>query len=229
MNVVLISAETEWKIVKEYFNYSNLLESPFGEYFFIDDFVKADEKTVLFHGGWGKVNSAGSTQYAIDKFNPDIIINIGSCGGFDELVSRGDIVLAEKTVIYDIYEKMFDPVEAVNEFTSIIDLNWLKEPFPIEVTRSLLISGDSDLDPKSIADFKIRYSAIAGDWESGAIAHICKLNNVRCLILKGVSDIVSEETGEAYRNPQLFVNQVNDIMKILIDSLPAWFNMFYKN
>jgi nucleoside phosphorylase len=36
----------------------------------------------FLHGGWGKVAAAGSTQYAIDRWAPARLINLGTCGGF---------------------------------------------------------------------------------------------------------------------------------------------------
>ncbi len=37
---------------------------------------------VFFHGGWGKIDAAGSAQYVIDTFRPGLIVNIGNAGGF---------------------------------------------------------------------------------------------------------------------------------------------------
>ena len=65
-------------------------------------------------------------------------------------------------------------------------------------------------------------TALTGDWESGAIAYIATRNNVRCLILRGVSDVVSDTHGEAYGNYALFVENATDIMQRLITSLPEW-------
>lgn len=63
---------------------------------------------------------------------------------------------------------------------------------------------------------------MAGDWESGAIAWVAARNGVRCLILRGVTDLVSEEGGEAYGNPALFTAAAREVMRELFDSLPQW-------
>jgi adenosylhomocysteine nucleosidase len=67
-----------------------------------------------------------------------------------------------------------------------------------------------------------KYGAIAADWESGAIAWVAKQNNVRCLILRGVTDLVNAGGGEAYGNISLFHENTKSIMKTLIDQLPIW-------
>ena len=88
--------------------------------------------------------------------------------------------------------------------------------------RSLIVSADRDLVPEELEDLKTRYGAIAGDWESGAIAWIAKRNNVRCLILRTVSDLVSSRRGEVYGDIETFKQRTRSIMKILVDNLPEW-------
>jgi adenosylhomocysteine nucleosidase len=63
---------------------------------------------------------------------------------------------------------------------------------------------------------------VAADWESGAIAWVAKRNGVHCLILRGVTDLVSVGGGEAYGNIGLFLKNTKSVMKTLIDQLPAW-------
>lgn len=58
-------------------------------------------KIVLVKSGIGKVNAALCTQYIIDKFNPDYIINTGIAGGIAENLKVGEIVIGEKLVQYD--------------------------------------------------------------------------------------------------------------------------------
>ncbi len=67
-----------------------------------------------------------------------------------------------------------------------------------------------------------KYGAVAADWESGAIAWVAKRNGVRCLILRGVTDLVSAEGGEAYGNIELFHENTKSVMKTLIAQLPEW-------
>ena len=64
--------------------------------------------------------------------------------------------------------------------------------------------------------------AIAGDWESAALAWVAKKNAARLLILRGVSDLVSETEGEAYDNFALFEARTKEIMRKLFDQLPDW-------
>jgi adenosylhomocysteine nucleosidase len=75
--VVLISANAEWKVVKSIFTKENYQQTPWGE-FFQTEIEGSNRKTsvIFFHEGWGKTAAAGATQFAIDKWNPDYLINL---------------------------------------------------------------------------------------------------------------------------------------------------------
>jgi adenosylhomocysteine nucleosidase len=212
---VLISANSEWQAVKEILQTELVQSSPFGEYF-------NQQRIIFFHGGWGKVSAAATAQYVIDQFQPNLLINLGTCGGFEGWVKRGTVILVTKTIVYDIYEQMSDPDEAINHYSSELDLAWLPSPLPCDVQPGLLISGDRDIFPGDIPSLVQKYGAIAADWESGAIAWVANRNGVRCLILRGVTDLVGAKGGEAYGNISLFHENTKSIMKTLIDQLPIW-------
>lgn len=216
---VLISAIAEWNAVKPLFPNARLRRFPFGECF---DIVMQDEHISFFHSGWGKIASAGSMQYVIDKYSPDLIVNLGTCGGFDDTVRQGDIILVDKTYVYDIVELMGD-LDVVSYYASGLDLSWLTEPYPFPARRGMIASADSDLPPGKIQFLK-SLGAIAADWESAALAWVAQRNNARLLILRGVSDMVGEDGGEAYNNIEIFNERARGIMEQLIEQLPEWLN-----
>jgi adenosylhomocysteine nucleosidase len=95
------------------------------------------------------------------------------------------------------------------------------------VVRSLLVSGDRDLFCDELNTLKSKYGAIAGDWESGAIAWVAARNRTQCLILRGVTDLVCETGGEAYGGKvKNYYENTGVVMNKLIDSLPGWLLMF---
>jgi adenosylhomocysteine nucleosidase len=216
---VLISAIAEWNAVKPLFPNARLRRFPFGECF---DILMQDEHISFFHSGWGKIASAGSIQYVIDKYSPDLIVNLGTCGGFGETVKQGDIILVDQTYVYDIVELMGD-LDIISYYASSLDLSWLVEPYPFPVRRGTLASADSDLPPEKIPFLEAR-GAIAADWESAALAWVAQRNNARLLILRGVSDMVSAEGGEVYNNLEMFNERARGIMAQLIEQLPEWLN-----
>jgi adenosylhomocysteine nucleosidase len=217
--VVLISAIAEWNAVKPLFPDAKIRKFPFGECF---DILIQDEHISFFHSGWGKIASAGSMQYVIDNYSPDLIVNLGTCGGFESLVAQGDIILVDQTYVYDIVELMGD-LDIVSYYASTLDLSWLAEPYPFPARRGLIASADSDLPPDKIPLLR-SHGAIAADWESAALAWVAGRNHARLLILRGVSDMVSETGGEAYNNIEMFNERARGIMEQLIEQLPDWLN-----
>ena len=55
-----------------------------------------------------------------------------------------------------------------------------------------------------------------------ALAWVAQKNKARLLILRAVSDMVSDEGGEAYDNIELFNQRAKEIMKLLFEQLPDW-------
>ncbi len=215
--VVMISANAEWKSVKKLFPMLAVERGPYGETAKLN---LHNFDLNLFHSGWGKVASAGAMQYVIDHEHPDLIVNLGTCGGFEGVIKQGDVVLVEKTFIYDIVELMGDP-DVMEYYASSLDLSWLPDPLPHPALRGTLGSADSDLQPAQIAYLK-SLGAIAGDWETGALAWVANKNAARLLILRGVSDLVNEKAGEAYDNLALFQDRTDEVMQNLFEQLPDW-------
>lgn len=217
--VVLVSAIAEWNAVRPLFPDAKIRRFPFGECF---EIVLQDEHISFFHSGWGKIASAGSMQYVIDKYLPDLIVNLGTCGGFEGIVQQGETILVDKTYVYDIVELMGD-LDIISYYASSLDLSWLAEPYPYPARRGMIASADSDLPPAKIPFLK-EQGAIAADWESAALAWVAQRNNARLLILRGVSDMVSEQGGEAYDNIEIFNERAKGIMQQLVEQLPDWLN-----
>ena len=216
--VVVISAITEWVAVKDVLAPNKLQVTPYGECF--DAMVDAWNAT-FFHAGWGKVASAGAMQYVVDHYSPDATVNLGTCGGFEGQVGLGDIILVERTFIYDIVELMGDFGSVTGYYASTLDLSWLPEPYPFPVRRGILASADSDLQPEKIPQLRAQ-GAIAADWESAALAWVARKNNARLLILRAVSDLVGPQGSEAYDNIGLFKERARVIMRRLVEQLPGW-------
>ena len=214
---VLVSANAEWEGVKPLFPKAVIYNTPFGES--MDVKVGTWNSTLLL-SGWGKIASAASMQYVIDHLSPDLIVNLGTCGGFDGVSKRGDMILVDSTIVYDILELMEED-DISPYYASSLDLSWLSKPYPFPAHRGLIASADSDLLPERIPFLKSK-GALAADWESAALAWVATKNNARLLILRMVSDLVSEMGGEAYGDINLFKERSGEIMKQLIGQLPGW-------
>ncbi|MGE5073932.1 MAG: hypothetical protein ACM3MF_10935 [Anaerolineae bacterium] len=217
--VVLVSANGEWSALKSLLPHAVPERTLFGECF---DAEIERWPVTFFQGGWGKVSAAATTQYVIDQLQPDLLINLGTCGGFQGRIEQGIIILVERTIVYDIIEQMTGAQEAIDHYSTELDLSWLPRLTPTPVLRGLLISADRDIVHGDIAGLVEKYDAVAADWESGAIAWVAKRNNQRLLILRGVSDLVSAESDEVYGEYELFGSRAKEILRRLLEALPKW-------
>ena len=214
---IIISANAEWEGVKLLFPHIAMHRYPYGEYFQV---TLNDMPVTFFHTGWGKTASAGALQHILDVHTPDLVVNLGTCGGFKGIVDQGDVILVERTFMYDIVELM-GAMDVSDYYASSLDLSWLAEPYPFPARRGVIASADSDLPPHTIPFLRL-HGAIAADWESAALAWVAGKNNARLLILRAVSDLVSEEGGEVYDNIEVFNERAKTIMKQLVDQIPEW-------
>lgn len=121
-------------------------------------------------------------------------------------------------VTYDIYEQMSDPDEAVAYYSHEIELP------PITIQKGMhaatIVSGDRDLFPEEIPGLAKKYNAVAGDGESGAIAHIAAKNKIPCHIVRGISDVVYSEGSEVYSSLDTFEKASENILRKLYSLLP---------
>jgi len=227
--VIIVSANAEWRVVKELYPNLEIQLSPYGEFANLKSFDTAQDRLdiwhlTLFHGGWGKISAAATAQYVIDHFQPDLLVNLGTCGGCAGRIETGMIMLVERTLVYEFIEQRGDGAGAIAHYATDIDLSWLDrgnrgQPSTV---HGLLVSADRDIVVEDIPVLIEKYDAVAADWESGAIAWVANRNNIRLLILRGVSDLVGGDGGEAYGNIEIFHQRTKTVMSELFRQLPGW-------
>lgn len=145
--------------------------------------------------GIGKVNSAADTQYLIDNYKIDFIINSGCCGSLIESVKVLDVVLASYVTYHD-----FNPIRIMEIATpengkiscdkTLLDkvTNILNEK-NINFHIGGICSGDCFVTDSNMRDDILnRTNCIAVDMESASIGHVCKKNNVPFIIIRSISD-----------------------------------------
>jgi adenosylhomocysteine nucleosidase len=220
--VVLVSANAEWAPVVETLHPDALGTTPYGATF---EYGVAGERLQFVHGGWGKTSAAASTEYAIATWRPHLVINIGTCGGIDGRIARGETIVVTRTIPYDIEEAMGDAAEAVHARTTELDVQWLAGVLPT-ARRTHLVSGDRDLRPIDLEDLVRRYDAVAADWESAAIAYVASRRETPLAIVRAVSDLVSSSGGEAIGDLPQFQDAAASVMRRLLDELPAIIDAF---
>ena len=211
---ISVAAQKEWKVVLDYYHkdINEIEKYPHGEYFF----ETINNKEVIFYRcGTRKTKSSGATQYMIDKFNLSKIIVIGTCAGVDESYSLLDIFLPNKVVQADCtYLENGDSFK--EDFIVDIDLSKLD----FNYNTCILGSSDKPMIHKEICDLMLKKNLTIIDMESSPIAYICKVNNVKCIIIKGISDFPGKyDVSDENQFNEYVVNIPKVITKILTDYL----------
>lgn len=149
--------------------------------------------------GVGKVNAACGTQFAVDAFKAEEIVNVGVAGGLNESVKIAHIYAISAAVQYD-----FDLVQLNG--AKIGTLNECAENYlPLSRTTRFperkLGTGDRFND--SPQDYRLLTEELGADirdMEGAAIAQACMHAGVKCRIYKAVSDVYgSGSTTEQFK------------------------------
>lgn len=208
---VLIASRAEWKVLLEIYNITEeyLEKYPYGEYY-RTTFNNKD--IVFFRSGVRKINASASLQYMIDKFDFEKVINIGVAGASCEELNYGDILIPDGIIDYDFIVRDVNP-EIKEEHIMQIDVP------EISLEHNVGILGTSDKTLMSWKDFTYLGSngILASDMEASAVLKICKVNGIKCIIIKGISD--KPIKGENGYDEQLDVYEYNlpIVMKKIIE------------
>lgn len=154
-----------------------------------------DKKIILALSGIGKVNAAINTQYLIDTYKLDYIINSGCCGSLIEEGNVLDTILVNYATYHD-----FTPLRImescvpnngkieVDSYLFNLTENILKENNIIYKVGGIA-SGDCFVTDNIMRDnIYNRTGCIAVDMESASIAHTASKNQIPFLIIRSISD-----------------------------------------
>lgn len=195
---IQVSSAQEWLSVAHLMTVNKVILTPFGEAFI---HLINKTKCVFFQGGTSKTKSAASCQYAIDRWNPQRHFIIGTAGGVADHLIESDIIIANKTAIYDYVYCMGQPYEFIaSETITKIDNSWIDfSKLPKGTYEGFIATADRDVDYGT--KIKLQSSDVmAADWESGSVAIICQLNNVSCCIIRGITDIPEDSSAKSSNN-----------------------------
>ena len=162
------------------------------------EFYRIRPNVIACCGGVGKVNAAMSTQLLIQLYHPDLIINAGVAGCFEN-VPIGTVVLAEGFIQHDFDTSALDgegtegfvatvhrtvfPTAALDRAKAAMDATG--RPY----RTGLVATGDwfATNTPRArwIAE---RFHPLLCEMEGGAAAHVCLRNDVPFMAVKSVSD-----------------------------------------
>lgn len=170
----------------------------------------AGHDVILLKSGIGKVNAAMSTSILLEKFNPDIVINTGSAGGFDATLEVGAIVISDEVRHHDVdvtafgYE-MGQVPDLPAAFKSDEKLRKLAEETVNELgehqyATGLIATGDSFMSDSERVELVRGYfpQMKAAEMEAAAVAQVCYQFDVPFVIIRSLSDIAGKESSMSF-------------------------------
>ena len=185
--------------------------------------------------GIGKVNAARTAQLLIDHEAPELIINCGIAGALSTALRPFDLVIGAQLVYHDILDEILTARRPfASQFASDVDLRELAQTvYEREVAvgdwaglgcvMGRIASGDQFINDAATRDeIAARTGAVAVDMESAAIAHVCHMAQLPCLILRQISDMADADADEVFdRNKYDAAAIVARLIVRLCAALPA--------
>ncbi len=168
-----------------------------GKFRFITGIYK-NKELIVTECSIGKVNSAISTQYMIDNFKPDFIINTGIAGGLDPRLKILSIVIGESLTYHDFDHKImknylpFRTHFQADERAVKLAEEIAKEN-DIHTITGTIITGDLFVeDSLKKQELHENYDALCVEMEGAAIANTAYINDVPFIIIRAISDMADD-------------------------------------
>lgn len=168
------------------------------------------KEVVLLKSGIGKVNAAMSTTILLNEFKPDVVINTGSAGGFDETLEVGAIVISDEVRHHDVDATIFgyemgQVPQMPAAFKSDAKLMAVAEAAvnaigEHQAATGLITTGDSFMnDPVRVAITREQFpTAKAAEMEAAAVAQVCYQFNTPFVVIRALSDIAGKESNISF-------------------------------
>ena len=184
---ILVTSKIEWEALLNVYEIdSNLTDKyTYGDYYKTNIYNK---DVLLFRSIGRKAMSSAAVQYMIDKFNLRKLIFIGTATLVADYLDYGDIIIPDRVSEYDLSIREIEPLIKEN---NIIELN--KIDVSMKYFDGLLGTSDKPLITKKDYLMAKETDMVASDTEAAAVARVCKLNKIDIVIIKGISDRISEE------------------------------------
>lgn len=214
MKVVIISAtEKEILQVKQSMDHENLSAKTL--------------KVSFIESGVGLLSSCYSISKLIFEQRPDLIIQAGVAGAFDNTMVLGDVVIVKEEILADT------GVEEDERFKDLFDMNLLNTNlFPFSNKR--LINQEIDklnflrlhsvtgitineitTRLKRIEQYKAKYNPAIETMEGASLHYCCLQTSVSYIQIRAISNYVGERNKSKWKFDEAFKNLSNTVLLYL--------------
>jgi adenosylhomocysteine nucleosidase len=166
---------------------------------------------ISVHSGPGKIQSASATQLLIDRFAPDIILDVGGSGALSPRLNPFDIVCGEFAYEFDICDiKEFSHLAKDLTSRTIVPLltdngknilnsfaKQMGEKRAVTFKIGNIASGECNVKERSFREeLHKSFKAIACNWESSAVWKTAQLNTTKVMAFRVITDDACENMAD---------------------------------
>ncbi|MCM1514526.1 MAG: 5'-methylthioadenosine/adenosylhomocysteine nucleosidase [Anaeroplasma bactoclasticum] len=168
-------------------------------------------KIVFTKAGIGKVNAGVTTILMIEHYHPTLIVNTGIAGGYHRDLKPLDIVIASRLLYADVDMTSeiaggypYGQIEGLPPYFTT-NTKWVKNIKQVDhIFCGDIITGDQFVDNYERVDTLVKqnfpqYNILAVDMESCAIAHVCTMNQIECIVIRSISDVIGKSSEMDYQ------------------------------
>lgn len=165
---------------------------------------------ILLKSGIGKVNAAMTTTILLEKYQPDVVINTGSAGGFDEALNVGAIVISDEVRHHDCDVTVFGyeigqmagmpAAYTADEKLIAVAKEAVAEVGEHEAAVGLICSGDVFMaDPVRVATVREQFPTMkACEMEAAGVAQVCYQFGTPFVVIRALSDIAGKQSNVSF-------------------------------
>lgn len=228
--IIIAAVPQEVELLEKALGYSGRVKA--GGYEYVEGTI-GNLRVVVCAGGIGKINAAAATAVMIDRYQPQLVINIGCAGAYiGSGLAVGNLVVASEEVLADDGVLVADGWKDLRYMNlpsvdqggmscyNLLPLSRHASEKAMQLAdyygvflmrgRSATVSTCSGT-PQYGAELSQRWSALMENMEGAAVAQVCLRCGVDCLEIRGISNLVEErdlkkwEISRAVENAQRFV------------------------
>ena len=176
----------------------NSIQSEISTYIFFSGKL-AGKSVVIVKCGAGKVNASVCSQILIQGFEVDSIIFTGVAGALNPDLEIMDLVISRDCMHHDMdaealgFEKGQIPFTDFKLFKTSEKLKkeglGAAKKLGLRAIEGRILTGDQFITEKEKTDhLRKNFNGDCVDMESAAVAQVCQLNKVPCVIIRSISD-----------------------------------------
>lgn len=232
--IIIAAVPQEVELLEKALGYSGRVKA--GGYEYVEGTI-GNLRVVVCAGGIGKINAAAATAVMIDRYQPQLVINIGCAGAYiGSGLAVGNLVVASEEVLAD---------DGVLVAAGWKDLRYMNLPSVDQGGMScynlLPLSRHASEKAMQLADYygvflmrgrsatvstcsgtrqygaelSQRWSALMENMEGAAVAQVCLRCGVDCLEIRGISNLVEERDLKKWDIPRAVENAQRFVLKYL--------------